>query len=76
MITTKKNIATKIIATFVAPLLTRDNFVFDSKCYLQIKGCDMEFICALPLRIYYVRIRGEVHMSSNQKQILSSSYVT
>ena len=45
MITTKKNIATKIIATFVAPLLTRDNFVFDSKCYLQIKGCDMEFIC-------------------------------
>ena len=39
-----KTIPTKIIATFLALIL--NNFVFNSKFYLQIKGCAMGTICA------------------------------
>ena len=43
-----KTIPTKIIATFLALILilTLNNFVFNSKVYLQIKGCAMGTICA------------------------------
>ena len=41
-----KTIPTKIITTFVALILTLNNFVFNSKFYLQIKGCAMGTICA------------------------------
>ena len=40
-----KTIPTKII-TFLALILTLNNFVFNSKFYLQIKGCAMGTICA------------------------------
>ena len=43
---TKKTIATKVIATFLALSLTLSNFIFNSKFYLQIKGCAMGTICA------------------------------
>ena len=36
----------KIIATFLALILTLNNFVFNSKFYLQIKDCAMGTICA------------------------------
>ena len=36
-----KTIPTKIITTFLALILTLNNFVFNSKFYLQIKGCAM-----------------------------------
>ena len=41
-----KTIPTKIITTFLALILTLNNFVFNSKFYLQIKGCTMGTICA------------------------------
>ena len=41
-----KTIPTKIITTFLALILTLNNFVFNSKFYLQIKGCAMGTICA------------------------------
>ena len=41
-----KTIPTKIIITFLALILTLNNFVFNSKLYLQIKGYAMGTICA------------------------------
>ena len=41
-----KTLPTKIIATFLALILTLINFVFNSNFYLQIKGCAMGTICA------------------------------
>ena len=38
-------VATKVI-TFLALILTLNNFIFNSKFYLQIKGCAMGTICA------------------------------
>ena len=36
-----------MITTFLALIMTLNNFIFNSKCYLQIKGRAMETICAL-----------------------------
>ena len=44
---TKKAVATKVITTFLAIILTLNNFIFNSKFYFQIKGCAMGTICAL-----------------------------
>ena len=41
-----KTIPTEIITTFLALILTLNNFVFNSKFYLQIKDCAMGKICA------------------------------
>ena len=41
-----KTIPTKIITIFLALIPTLNNFVFNSKFYLQIKGCVMGTICA------------------------------
>ena len=42
---TNKSVATKVITTFLALFLTLNNFIFNSKFYLQIKGCAMIIIC-------------------------------
>ena len=42
----KKTIPTKIITTFLAIILTLNNFIFNSKFYFQIKGCATGTICA------------------------------
>ena len=42
---TKKTGATKVIRTFLALILTLNNFIFNSKFYLQIKGCATGAIC-------------------------------
>ena len=42
----KKTTSTKVITTFLALILTLNNFVFDCIHYLQIKGCTMGTICA------------------------------
>ena len=42
----RKTVATKVITTFLALILTLNNFIFNSKFYLQIKGCAMGTICA------------------------------
>ena len=41
-----KTTPTKIITIFLALIFTLNNFVFNSKFYLQIKGCAMGTICA------------------------------
>ena len=43
---TKKTVATKVIITLLALILTLNNFIFNSKFYLQIKGCAMGTIYA------------------------------
>ena len=43
---TKRTASTKVIAIFLALLLTLNNFIFNCKSYLQIKGCAMGTICA------------------------------
>ena len=42
----KKTIPTKTITAFLALILTINSFIFNSKFYLQIKGCAMRTICA------------------------------
>ena len=42
----KKTTSTKVIATFLALILTLNNFVFDCIHCLQIMGCAMGTICA------------------------------
>ena len=37
----EKSVATKVIITFLALILTLNNFMFNSKNYLQITGCTM-----------------------------------
>ena len=41
----KKSIATKVITTFLPLILTLNNFIFNCKHYLQIKGCGMGTTC-------------------------------
>ena len=43
---TKKTVATKVITTFLALILTLINFIFNSKFYFQIKSWAMGTICA------------------------------
>ena len=43
-----KIVPTKVITTFLALILTLNNSIFNSKFYLQIKGCTMGTICAPP----------------------------
>ena len=40
-----KTVTTKVITTFLALILTLNNFIFNSKFYLQIKGCVLGTIC-------------------------------
>ena len=42
----RKNIATRIIPTFLHLVLTLKNFIFNCQNYLQIKGSAMETKCA------------------------------
>ena len=42
----QKTVATKVLTTFLALILTLNNFIFNSKLYLQIKGCAMDTTCA------------------------------
>ena len=42
----EKSVATKIIITFLALILTLNNFIFNCKNYLQIRGCAMGTACA------------------------------
>ena len=42
----KKTTSAKVITTFLALIFPLNNFIFDCKHYLQIKGCAMGSICA------------------------------
>ena len=43
---TNKTVATKVITTFLPPVLTLNDFIFNCKNYCQIKGYAMGTICA------------------------------
>ena len=43
----KKTIATKVITTFLALITILNNFMSNSKNFLQTKGCAMGTICKL-----------------------------
>ena len=43
---TKKTIATKVITTFLALIVSLNNFIFNSKHFLKTKGSAMAAICA------------------------------
>ena len=43
-----KSVATTVIVTLMGLILTLNNFVFNDKNYLQIKGCAMGTVCAPP----------------------------
>ena len=63
---TKKTIVTKVISTFSALILTLSNFVFNSKFYLQIKGCAMGTTCAPYIRKHiHVRVQRKIHLFSH-----------
>ena len=42
----RKNKPTRVIITFLKLILTLNNFIFNFKSYLQIKGCAMGSKCA------------------------------
>ena len=42
----KQTVATKVITTFLAIIVTLNNFIFNSTNYLQTKACAMGTICA------------------------------
>ena len=42
----EKSLATKIVITFLTLILTLNNFMFNCKNYLQIRGCAMGTACA------------------------------
>ena len=44
--TQKKTLPTKVIVTFLSLILTLNYFTFNSKFYLQTRGCAMGTICA------------------------------
>ena len=56
-----KTVPTKFITTFLALILTLNNFIFNSKFYLQIKGCSLGTICAPPYEnIFMVYLKEKI----------------
>ena len=60
---TKKTVAAEVITTFVALILTINNFIFNSKFYLQIKVMPHEHMCPYILKHIHVCVRREIHLS-------------
>ena len=54
--------STKVITTFLALILTLNNFVFNCKNYLQIKGCANGTICTLIHKHLYGPLRKKIHI--------------
>ena len=61
-----KSVPTKTITTLLAHILTLNNFIFNSKLLLRIKGCAMDTICVSTLCKYlYHLLRREIHLPLN-----------
>ena len=61
----KRFVATKVIVimTFLALILTLNNFMFNCKNYLQISGCTMETACTPRYaNIFMARLTTEKHI--------------
>ena len=72
-----KTIPTKIITTFLALILTLNNFIFNSKFYLQIKGCAMGTICAPSYLNIFMSEFEEKHIYSliKNKSVIYLRYI-
>ena len=57
-----KTIIAKIIATFLALILTLSSLIFNSKSYLQIKGCAIGTICTPSYANNFISKFEETHM--------------
>ena len=66
-----------LITTFLTLILTLNNFVFNSKFYLQIKGCAMGTICASAYaNIFMAEFEQKyVHALIKDKLILFLHYI-
>ena len=66
-----KTIPTKIITTFLALVLTLNNFALNSKFYLQIKGCAISTICAPAYENVFMAEIKQMRSSVDKRQINS-----
>ena len=57
-----KGVASTVILTLMSLILTLNNFVFNDKNYLQIKGCAMGSISALPYANIFIGKFEESHI--------------
>ena len=59
----QKTVATKVLTTFLALILTLNNIIFNSELYSQIKGCAMGTICAPAYaNIFMAYLKKNVHI--------------
>ena len=72
-----KTLPTKIITTFLALILTLNNFVFNSKFYLQIKGCATGTICAPTYANIFIAEFGQkyIYPFTKDKSVLFVRYI-
>ena len=59
-----KTVATKVITSFLPLILTLSHFIFNSKFYLQIKGCAM--------RVIYAATYAKIFMSELEERYIYS----
>ena len=57
-----QSVASKVMVTLMSLILTLNNFVFNDKNYLQVKGCAMEAISAPPYANIFVGKFEESHI--------------
>ena len=57
-----KSVASKVIVTLMSLILTLNNFVFNDKNYLQVKGCAMGTISAPPYANMFMGKFEESHI--------------
>ena len=68
--------ATKVITTFLALILTLNNFIFNSIKYLQTKGSAMGTICALSICQYiYGSFLEKTHIPIYQRALINLSLI-
>ena len=65
----RKSIGTRIISTFLPLVLTLNNFLFNSRNYLQIKSWAMGAKGAPSYANVFIDLFEEIHISSYRKNI-------
>ena len=63
-----KSIATNVIVTFMSLILTLNNFIFNDKNYLQVKGCAMGTILAPPFANIFMDKFEDTHIYPHIQQ--------
>ena len=66
----RKNKPTMVIITFLKLILTLNNFIFNCKTYLQIKGCAMGTKCAPTYaNIFMGMFEKKLHLPFNSRKM-------